>query len=517
MKHIITLDDLTLDEILQIVSDSIKYIPFAWDKRYPPQGHDLFVDFEDRMALKLIMMLEPTSRTGYSNLLAGKLNKFDIVMLAGKEALSLAKSESLADAVRTHAGTQRADILVLRTKYEGSAKFAMQILAKSGYNCAVHNAGDGANRHPTQALLNLTTIMHKLGRLQDFTIGFFGDLKYSRTLNSDLDALRILNSEYGNIRVITVCAPGTGIPAYRRQGLDIEEYNSFDAFKQCNVISGIRIQQERYTDPMEKARVMGKFVLGLKILNSMRDDVIVMHPGPRGPEIDTSITMDPRVVMWEQMFIGIATRMALDRWSYTNLDEKTIFDEIKPCRIEEKGKEPNEDRMKKRQKKGKTDEYFRPIRRRGTIIDHIILGLGGPIKRIMKKFNGSEGQGTVHSVEIEGKKDVIVLQGKFTKQWCQTIIEFLSPDTTFNIIRDGVFEKQKVRISGATMPYALTCPNPVCISRPEVEKEAESSFTVCQDPTRAMCDNCMREFTRAEIIKATFDLNVEQLDQNGRK
>ncbi len=511
MKHFITLDDFTLEEILQIVADSIGYIPFAWEKRFLPKKDRLYVNFKDKMALKLIMMLEPTSRTGYSNWLGGKLNRFEVMMLAGKEALSLAKSESLADAVRTHAGTQRADILVLRTKFEGSARFAKEILAKSGYQCAVHNAGDGANRHPTQALLNLTTIMHKLGRLNDFTIGFFGDLKYSRTLNSDLDALRILNNEYRNIRVITVCAPGTGIPDYRRQGLEIEEYDSFDAFRQCDVISGIRIQQERYTDPMEKARVMGKFILGLKILNSMKDDVVVMHPGPRGPEIDAAISLDPRVVMWEQMFIGVATRMALDRWSYNLLDEKTTFDDIKPCRIEEKEKEPNEDRLKKREKEGKTDEYFRPIRRRGTIIDHITLGLGGPIKRIMKKFNGAEGQGTVHSVEIEGRKDVIVLQGKFPKPWFKTIIEFLNPNTTFNIIDEGWFEKQKVRISGATMPNALTCPNPVCISRNE--EEAESSFTVCLRTSKAMCDNCMREFTRAEIIKATFDINVEQLEQ----
>jgi len=504
MKHILSIEDFTPKQIEQLVADSLGYLEFVRNKQFPPKNHKLYVDNTNQLALKMIMMLEPSSRTAYSNFVAGRLNRFEILMLAGKEALSLAKSESLADALRTHAGTQRADILVLRTKFEGSAKFARNILAKSGYQTAVHNAGDGANRHPTQALLNLATIQHFLGRLHDFTIGFFGDLKFSRTLNSDLDALRILNEKYGNIRIITVCAPGTGIPPHRRQGLEIEEYDSFEAFKQCDVISGIRIQAERYTDPMEKNRVMGKFVLTPEILDCLRDNVVIMHPGPRGPEIHADISTDSRLVMWEQMLIGIAARMALDRWSYQRLDEETEFDELTPCRIEIKAREPNEERLKKRKTNGKKDEYFQPIRRRGTIIDHIAPGLGGPLKKIMKEFKGAQGEGAVHVVEIDNRKDVIVLQGKFVANWFQPIVEFINPGTTFNVIREGLLEKQQVRISGATLLCALRCPNPVCISGQE--PEAESSFTVCLDPAKVVCNYCQREFTRGEIIKSTFGI-----------
>lgn len=490
------------------IDHALELYKFAVEKKRPPPGHPLRLEFPaDSLPTVLIMSKEPSSRTVYTNALAAKLTGFNVVILPLADALSLAKSESLADSIRTHAGTQLSDIFVFRTEFEGSAKFAMEILARSGFRCAVHNAGDGANRHPTQALLNLATIKHRLGRTHDFSVLMFGDLRYSRTLNSDLDILRMLNARYGDIRIVTVCAPGTGIPEFRRQGLHIEEHDSFRTVGKCDIIMGTRIQRERYTDPMELARVLNRYVLGRKELQELfGEKVIVMHPGPRGPEIAIDISNDPRNAMWEQMTIGIALRMAAHRWSYLRLSEATQFAPIIPCRTETHTEMPNEDRLKNRREAGKADDYFQPIRSRGTIIDHIPPGLGHAVANVISKAGSAIGDGAFHEVSIQGRKDIVVLHGMLLNPVGKTLATFIAPGIKINQVVDGFFNKQTARISGATMPDALICPNEKCASH---LAEAKPIFTVSLDPSRAVCGYCCREFTREELIRSTFNIIVE--------
>ncbi|HUT22112.1 MAG TPA: aspartate carbamoyltransferase regulatory subunit [Candidatus Bipolaricaulota bacterium] len=501
-KNFISIEDFKLDEIEEILGEAEQLIPFAKAKITPPKEHPLHLDFGNHLAKVLIFMLEPSSRTAGSNDEAARLWGFARDKISGLEATSLMKKESLADAIRTHAGTQLADILVLRTKYEGSARFASEILEKTDFQVAVHNAGDGANRHPTQSLLNLLTIKQKIGRIHDFTIGFFGDLKYSRTLNSDLDTLRMLNERYGNIKIITVSSAENRIPSYRKAGLNIEEYDHLDALKKCNIISGTRIQEERYTDELEKSRVLGKYILDKAVLDQMAADVVIMHPGPRGPEIAPDISIDRRNVMWFQMFMGVVLRMTILRRSFLARHEPNLGFQNTCGRLEVLDEEPAEQRLRKREEQGKQDKYFRPIYKRGMILDHIEPGKGGFIKELIKKHAGLNGTGAIHLIEgIENRKDVIVIEGNFIPDWFFSPATFVSPTTTFNIIRDGLFKKVKIKTANTTMPKAFKCPNSVCITN--ADKEAQSRFTVGENEITCVCSYCNREFTQEEIIAAT--------------
>lgn len=507
MKHFLSIQDFSLDDIIENIL-KLAFVAVT-DAREQRCREPLYL--ASRNAKVTLLFREPSTRTLSSYREAAELLGFRVQEISGVEATSFMKKESFADGVRTLA-EEGANILVIRDRFEGAPRFAAEVLDRMGYSIPVHNAGDGANRHPTQAILNALTILRKLGRLHDFTVGFLGDLRYSRTIHSDLDMLKLLMQKHGDIRLKAVSAPEAALLPSQKMGLAIEESDSLEILRDCHVVMATRIQEERYPDKNEAKKVMGRFMITRQVLDSMMDpDVIIMHPLPRGLEIAPEISEDQRVVMWEQMGYGVPARMALLRLSYTGRNEAYAPLSIPESELTTLDEEGVESRLAKREAKygADVDRYFRPIRERGMVIDHLPVGAGDRVKHLLRDFAGLRGdEGCIHLLEgmkvkkgtpEEHRKDALVLEGQYIGKEFYGIITFMVPDVTFNVIREGTFTKCKSAMPERLPAGIFLCPNEVCITNND--PEARARFAVHSDGQFVSCYYCNRIFSREEILK----------------
>ena len=250
------------------------------------------------------LFYEPSTRTRLSFEAAMALIGGTSLGIADMSSSSTQKGESLADTVRTV--SMYTDALVLRHPLDGSSRFAADVSPKP-----VINGGSGTEEHPTQAMQDLYTIRAEKGRIDGLTIGVIGDLKYGRTVYSLLQAL-------GNYDVkVHLASP----PALRirhdsiydiSKGLDFAESEGIDGFvDEIDVLYVTRVQKERFPDEEEYLRVKGSYVVGLDVLQRMRDDAIVMHPLPRLDEIAAEVDSAPQARYFRQAEYGMYTRAAL--------------------------------------------------------------------------------------------------------------------------------------------------------------------------------------------------------------
>ncbi len=253
------------------------------------------------------LFYEPSSRTIGSFITAMQRLGGGFVPLQGMTNSSVAKGETLADTVRTFASYS--DIIVIRHSAVGAAAVAAEFSNKP-----VINAGDGPGEHPTQALLDMYTIMRHFGTVKGRTITMVGDMKNGRTVHS----LAKLLSLYSGITIRFIAPPTLQFPDELRKKL-------IDAH--CTVYSGdtledilpvtdalyvTRVQKERFTDLKEYEELKHRFVITPKTLRAMKKTAIIMHPLPRIGEIDMDVDLDPRAVyIREQMENGMYVRMAL--------------------------------------------------------------------------------------------------------------------------------------------------------------------------------------------------------------
>ena len=249
------------------------------------------------------LFYENSTRTRMSFELAAKF------MSASTSSISVAtssvkKGESLIDTGKT-LDALCTDIIVLRHSASGSAK-----LLAENVRASVLNGGDGANEHPTQALLDMFTMREKFGTLKGLNVCIAGDAKFSRVARSDLYGLTKMGA---NVRF---CAPRTLFPAQlERAGNAIFTDDIEQAAKNANVLMGLRIQLERqdaglFPSVAEYSRFYG---LNSRILGLAEKDCLVMHPGPmnRGVEITTELADSAASVVEEQVTNGVAVRMAV--------------------------------------------------------------------------------------------------------------------------------------------------------------------------------------------------------------
>ena len=176
------------------------------------------------------------------------------------------------------------------------------------------NAGDGGHNHPTQTLTDLLTIRREKGRLDHFTIGLCGDLKYGRTVHSLIAAL----SRCEGIRFVLISPEELRVPGYVKtdilsaQGLPYEETAELSAvMPELDVLYMTRIQRERFTDPAEYERLKDSYILTPEKLERAKDDLIILHPLPRVNEISVAVDDDPRAAYFRQALNGKYVRMAL--------------------------------------------------------------------------------------------------------------------------------------------------------------------------------------------------------------
>jgi aspartate carbamoyltransferase catalytic subunit len=253
------------------------------------------------------LFYEPSTRTRLSFESAMmRLGGHVISTENAREFSSAIKGETVEDTVRTVAGY--ADAIVIRHFEQGAAARAASVAT-----IPIINGGDGPGEHPTQALLDLYTIKHELGRIDGLKVALVGDLRYGRAARS----LALLFKLTTGTELYFVSPPNVPMGddvrrALTAQGVSYrDESNLAAVLPEVDVVYQTRIQRERFetTDDYEAAR--GIYVIGEEAMGRMRDGAILLHPLPRVDEIAPEVDQDPRAAYFRQAYNGVYIRMAL--------------------------------------------------------------------------------------------------------------------------------------------------------------------------------------------------------------
>lgn len=309
------------------------YLPLGDQRNAPFYGMDILtVNQFSRADLEYIFgvaheMRETVSRVGTFDLLKGKIlanlfyepsTRTSSSFTAAMERLggsvipinevrysSVAKGESLPDTVRTL--ECYADVIVLRHPEVGASTLAAQYARKP-----IINAGDGVGEHPTQALLDLFTILSELRQVDGLTVTMLGDLKYGRTVHSLARLLSLYNVRLNYVSPDILQMPAEIIAELDDKGIPQVEVTILETvLSESDVLYVTRVQKERFDDQAEYESARGAYVITPETLKSAKDRMIVMHPLPRVGEISMEVDSDPRAAYFRQMEYGLYVRMAL--------------------------------------------------------------------------------------------------------------------------------------------------------------------------------------------------------------
>ena len=295
-RNLIDIVDLSVEEIDQLISTAEDIIANP-------------AKYQDACAHKQLATLffEPSTRTRLS--FESAMLGLGGSVLGFSEAMSssTAKGETVGDTI--HTVSCYADIIAMRHPKEGAPYAAAQFS-----EVPIINAGDGGHNHPTQTLTDLLTIHREKGRLNDFTIGFCGDLKFGRTVHSLVNAL----SRQSGIKFVFISPEELKMPAYIKEnvldknGLPYEETGSLEeAMPKLVILYMTRVQKERFFNEADYIRLKDTYVLDPEKLVPAKPDLCILHPLPRVNEITVSVDRDPRACYWKQVKNGKFIRMAL--------------------------------------------------------------------------------------------------------------------------------------------------------------------------------------------------------------
>lgn len=251
------------------------------------------------------LFYEPSTRTSSSFTAAMERLGGSVIPINEVRYSSVSKGESLPDTVRTLEAY--ADVIVLRHPEVGSAELAARYARKP-----IINAGDGVGEHPTQALLDLFTILQEMGRIDGLTITMVGDLKYGRTVHSLARLLTLYNIRLNYVSPDVLKMPEHILEEVREKGIPQAEYNSLEpVLFESDVVYVTRVQKERFDNLDEYESVKNAFIITPETMTQAKEDMIVMHPLPRVGEISMDVDDDPRAAYFRQMEYGLYVRMAL--------------------------------------------------------------------------------------------------------------------------------------------------------------------------------------------------------------
>ncbi|RUM59240.1 MAG: aspartate carbamoyltransferase [Persephonella sp.] len=295
MKDLISARQITEDRFYRI------YEIFQDYKNRYKNGETKFSDLKGLSVL--LPFFENSTRTRTSFELAGKILGADTINISASSS-SVKKGETLYDTIKTLEAMQ-SDFIVMR-HYMAGAPYLIAKEVKSH----VINAGDGANEHPSQALLDAFTIMEYKKSLENLEIAIVGDILHSRVARSDIILFKRLGAK------ITLCGPKTLMPRHLST-FDVDNITTDieEALKDKDVVIFLRIQLERqkkvYFSTLNEYSIM--YGLNQRRVNLIKEDGIVMHPGPvnRGVEIESELVYGNRSVILEQVENGLFTRMAI--------------------------------------------------------------------------------------------------------------------------------------------------------------------------------------------------------------
>ncbi len=251
------------------------------------------------------LFYEPSTRTSSSFMAAMMRLGGQVIPINNVQYSSVSKGESLPDTIRTL--ESYSDVIVIRHPEVGAAATAAYYAEKP-----VINAGDGVGEHPTQALLDLFTIVEELGQVDGLTVTMVGDLKYGRTVHSLTKLLVNYDVKFRFVSPDILQMPGDVLDVVKGTGHAYEEVESLpDVIAESDVLYVTRVQKERFTDLAEYDRVKDLYVVDEELLTQAKEKMIVMHPLPRVGEISYGVDDDPRAAYFRQMRNGMYVRMAI--------------------------------------------------------------------------------------------------------------------------------------------------------------------------------------------------------------
>lgn len=291
-RSLISIYDFTIEEQLRIL--------------------DLAEGFEENTVQNILhdyvvatLFFEPSTRTRLSFESAASYLGAKVIGFSDSSSSSVKKGETLKDTILTV--SNYSDIIVMRHPREGSARYASEVSP-----VPIINAGDGANQHPTQTLLDMYSIRKTQGKLNGINIAFVGDLKYGRTVHSLVMALVNYNTTFH-----LVSPPELKLPSYvknhiKEKNLKYHQYTELsEVISEVDILYMTRIQKERFSDPIEYERVKNSYILSDNMLANAKDNMKVLHPLPRVNEITEDVDTSPKAYYFQQAQNGVYVRQAL--------------------------------------------------------------------------------------------------------------------------------------------------------------------------------------------------------------
>jgi aspartate carbamoyltransferase len=292
-ESLVSISDFSKEEILELLDD-MRYFEANPNRNL--------------LAGKVVATLffEPSTRTRLSfetavNRLGGR-----IIGFSDASTTSSSKGETLKDTIMMV--NNYVDLIIMRHYLEGAARYASEIS-----RVPVINAGDGANQHPSQTMLDLYSIYKTQGTLENLTITMVGDLKYGRTVHSLLMAMYYFNPTFNFVACDELKMPQEYKDFCDAHNIKYTETTEFseDVINQSDIIYMTRVQRERFTDLMEYERVKNLYNLHNSMLDNSKENVRILHPLPRVNEISQDVDDNPKAYYFQQAQNGLYARQAI--------------------------------------------------------------------------------------------------------------------------------------------------------------------------------------------------------------
>ncbi len=291
-RSLISITDYSKEEILKVL--------------------DIAKDFEADPRQRILtghviasLFFEPSTRTRLSFESAVQYMGGSIIGFASADTSSQRKGESLKDTILTV--SNYSDLIIMRNPMDGSARFASEVA-----KVPIINAGDGANQHPTQCLLDLYSIQKTQGTLDNLHIALVGDLKYGRTVHSLVQALSMFNTTFHLVSPESLKLPSAVKIYIKNAGLEYYQYTELsDVIPKADIIYMTRVQQERFPDPLEYEKVKNAYILENSMLDGSKENLRILHPLPRVNEISEDVDDNPKAYYFQQARNGVYVRQAL--------------------------------------------------------------------------------------------------------------------------------------------------------------------------------------------------------------
>jgi aspartate carbamoyltransferase catalytic subunit len=291
-RSLISINDYSKEEILRVL--------------------DLAGEFEQNPSQDILrgkviatLFFEPSTRTRLSFESAVNRLGGNIIGFTDSSSSSATKGESLKDTIKTV--SNYSDLIVMRHPIEGSARYASEVGM-----VPIVNAGDGANQHPTQTLLDLYSIRKTQGTLNNLNLFIVGDLKYGRTVHSLLMGMAHFKATFWFISPKELRIPNEYKLYLDQNGLKYHEHTDFrDIAGEADIIYMTRVQKERFSDPIEYEKTRNAYLLKSSMLQGTKSNLKILHPLPRVNEISTDVDDNEKAYYFTQALNGVYTRQAI--------------------------------------------------------------------------------------------------------------------------------------------------------------------------------------------------------------